>query len=135
MIQKELLLYKEAEQSLLEAIAINPQLPDPYRILATLYQYVFFDLSKAAMYHHAVLAADPKGTPCSEGRKLTSADVSTLHNLGSTYNMGGKYNEAIDYYSQVLKLQPNAPVTFFEMLNLKMTMCDWRNYDKVSSYI
>eukprot|EP01127_Copromyxa_protea_P017687 TRINITY_DN542_c0_g1_i5.p1 TRINITY_DN542_c0_g1~~TRINITY_DN542_c0_g1_i5.p1 ORF type:complete len:544 (+),score=103.03 TRINITY_DN542_c0_g1_i5:876-2507(+) len=54
----------------------------------------------------------------------------TLHNLGSTYSMGGKYKEAIKYYSMALELVPDSVVTFFEMLNLKMTICDWGSYDE-----
>jgi Tfp pilus assembly protein PilF len=60
-MQKELLYYKEAEENLLAAIRADPSVPDPYRVLAILYQYVYFDLTKAAMYHNAVLAAEPNG--------------------------------------------------------------------------
>lgn len=62
LVLKELLLYKEAEEVLLLAIEADPQTSDAYKILAAIYQYVFFDLTKAAMYHHAVLSAEPHGT-------------------------------------------------------------------------
>lgn len=56
------------------------------------------------------------------------ADV--LHNRGHVFAEQKKYAKAIQSYDLALKIQPDIPYLAGTRLNLKMHMCDWRNFDQ-----
>lgn len=61
--------------------------------------------------------------------KRNPTQVEVLSNLGQALMRLRKLDRAAETYSQILKLEPNRKFVLGTLLSVKMSMCDWNEFD------
>lgn len=56
--------------------------------------------------------------------------------LGTTYTLLNEYENALEYLGKTLELKPNFPEALYEIIRLRMNICDWsRRYEDQQKFI
>ena len=68
---------------------------------------------------------------CFEKVLTLQPDSLTVHtNLGYVLEAQGKFNEALNAYSRALELNPEATDVLYQREHLRLTLCDWEDFDR-----
>jgi protein O-GlcNAc transferase len=140
----------EAKQALQEAIRLQPEAPDAYTELAQVLHYLG-RTEKAIALLQGVLERQPdtviaqhtlgclwmglgemaKAQQCFEAAIARQPDFLPVHgNLGQALEAQGQLNAALASYHRALELNPQATELLFQREHLRLTLCDWQDYDQ-----
>jgi protein O-GlcNAc transferase len=140
----------EAKQCFQEAIRLQPDVPEAYTELAQALHYLG-RTPKAIALLQGVLERQPemaiaqhtlgclwmglgemaKAQQCFEAVIVRQPNFLAVHgNLGQALEAQGKLDAALVSYSRALELNPQATEILYQQEHLRLTLCDWQDYDR-----
>ena len=67
----------------------------------------------------------------SKAVELNPESSSGMSSVGDIYKMKGKLKEALHHFKKALDLNPDNPQTMMQLLSVKMSTCNWENFNEM----
>ncbi len=139
----------EAAQCLQQAIQLQPDSVAPYNDLSNVLRQLGETQKAIACLHHAVKHQPDfveawhnlgclwmtqgdmsKAEECFQQVLTRQPDFPPVHgNLGQALEAQGKWQAALASYNRALELNPNATDIFYQREHLRLSLCDWQDYE------
>lgn len=74
-------------------------------------------------------------THVQQALELAPTNAVVTYSLAGVYSIANQLEQAIELYERAFRLDPKLEIAFFEAVQLKFTICDWKNRDALLAKI